>query len=346
MISGMANPDLCSPAHRGLAAAAIALTVAVGLAGCSTSGSEAAPTTTKVAKPTTTEKQVEQTTTTSEVDDGPTQDPIAGCPDPADVAKIVASPVDQSQAVGSTFGSDVSYRADGCSYDLADDKGSVKVQRLTADGTDSSQLFGKIETAAAKDSDQNGFEQIDDLGDDAYRNGTELVVLDNDQILFLTYTPTGDSDDENPDKALRVATSVLPLKMSAKAIDCDPIGKALVDEFGPVDHTLTGGGVVGVNDVSINTQNCTVVFKDKGEASVAVAPGDQWKAWVAAKKDSGFRAVFNETSVGELAAFDTGEKLFVDDGEKPLVITTEDLKVSEAKAVKIRMAVAELAVGS
>ena len=346
MITGMANPDFRSPAPRRSAACAVVLIVVVVLAGCSTSGSDAASTTTKVSKPTTTEKRVEKTTTTAVDDDGPTQEPIAGCPDPADVAKIVGSPVDQSQAVGSTFGSEISYRADGCSYDLADDKGSVKVQRLTADGTDSSQLFAKIETASAKDADENGFEKVDDLGDDAYRNGTELVVRHDDQILFLSYTPTGDSDDENPDKALRVATSVLPLKMSSTQIECDPVGKALVDEFGAVDHALTGGGVVGVNDVSISTQNCTVVFKDKGEASVAVAPADQWKAWVAAKKGSGFRAVFNETSVGELAAFDTGEKLFVDDGDKPLVITTEGLKVSEAKAAEIRLAVAELAVGS
>jgi acyl carrier protein len=66
-------------------------------------------------------------------------------------------------------------------------------------------------------------------GDGAKRR---LVVLDGPQVLLLAYSPTGDSDDRNPDKALRVAMAVLPLDVSGDPIDCDVLGAALEDEFG------------------------------------------------------------------------------------------------------------------
>ena len=184
------------------------------------------------------------------------------------------------------------------------------------------------------------------LGREAYRDGRTLAVRRDGQILFLSYTPTGNGDDDDPDKALRVATAVEPLKLSATRIECDPVAKALVDEFGPVDHILTGAGVDGIGNTTVKSQLCTVAFADGGEAEIGVAPAAHWKAWVAAKRAAATGAAYEQVSLGEQAAFDTGDALTVDDGDQPLRVTTDGLPLSPAAAARARVALAEAALGS
>ncbi len=151
------------------------------------------------------------------------------------------------------------------------------------------------------------------------------MVLHGPQVLLLAYSPTGDSDDRNPDKALRVAMAVLPIDVSGDPLDCDVVGEALVDEFGAVDRTMSGGGIDAVNDATLEYQNCTITFEDGGEADVGVADAAPFAEWVAGKKDSVFSTTFEATSVGELRAFDNGDELFVDEGDQPLRVSTDEL---------------------
>jgi hypothetical protein len=253
--------------------------------------------------------------------------------------------VDRTLLLGGS-GGEVSYSYEGCSYDLEGTEGSVGIVRLSGDDLDGPELYDALESAAAAASDEDGFERIDDLGDEAYRDGRKLVVLHGPQVLLLAYSPTGDSDDRNPDKALRVAMAVLPLDVSGNPIDCDVVGEALVDEFGAVDQTMPGGGIDAVNDATLEYQNCTITFDDGGEADVGVADAAPFAQWVAGKADSLFSTTFEATSVGELRAFDNGDELFVDEGEQPLRVSTDDLDLTDEAAAELRISVAEVALGS
>jgi hypothetical protein len=293
---------------------------------------------------------VERTSTTSEPSSSTTEDDGGflsedDCLAPEDVAALVGSPVERTLSLGGS-GGEVSYSYEGCSYDVEGTEGSVGIVRLSGEGLDGPELYDALEADAAAASDEDGFERIDDLGDEAYRNGRKLVVLHGPQVLLLAYSPTGDSDDRDPDKALRVAMAVLPVDLSGDSIDCDVVGEALVDEFGTVDRTMPGGGIDAVNDATLEYQNCTITFDDGGEADVGVADAAPFAAWAAGKRDSVFSTTFEATSVGELRAFDNGDELYVDEGDQPLRVSTDDLDLADEAAAELRISVAEVALGA
>lgn len=316
-----------------------------GVASCAASGGDgAAPATT--ARPATT---VERSTSssTSEADRTTTTDGSGSesgdttCPDTESVAKIVGADVDRITALGS-YGGDIAYELHGCSFDRTDDQGSADVVRLTPSGGSGADLFAKLEESARNEAADHGFEPVDGLGDEAYRNGRELLIRRGRTILLISFTPEGGDDDV--DEARRVAKLVLPLSLPSEDPDCDRVAAALAD-LGTVDTSFGGGGVTAANDASIQYEGCIVRFDDGDEAEVNVAPDDAWKAFVAAKSDSVFTHSFDQLSIGELAAFDDGEELFVDGGDRPWRISTDDLPVSEDQAARIRRQLAELAVG-
>lgn len=326
------------------AVAASGLVVLAALAACSGSGEAAGPsssTTTSTTRPARTSTTSEATTTTDDLGNLSEDD----CVDAEQVAELVGHPVERRLSFGSN-GGEVNYSYEGCGYDVAAVEGSVTIARLSGDGLDGPDLYDALEADAAASSDEDGFEKVDDLGDEAYRDGRRLVVLHGPQVLLLAYSPTGDSDDRNPDRALRVAMAVLPLDASGDPLDCDPIGAALEDEFGPVERTVLGGGIDAVNDATLEYQNCTVTFADGGEADVGVADAGPFAAWVAGKRDSVFSTTFEATSVGELRAFDNGDDLIVDDGGKPLRVTTNNLGITDEEAADLRVSLAEAALGS
>jgi hypothetical protein len=298
---------------------------------------------TTAAERTTTTTDTDRTTTTT-TDDGDfiTED---DCVETEVVADLVGAPVERTLSFGG-WGGEVSYSYEGCSYDIGDTDAEVGIVRISGDGLDGPELYDALEADAAAESDEDGFEQIDDLGDEAYRDGRRLVVLHGPHVLLLAYTPTGDSDDRNPDKALRMAMAVLPLDVSGNPLDCEMFATALEDEFGPVADTMPGSGFDGVNDVSLEYQNCTVEFDDGGEADIGVADAAPFADWVAGKADSLFSATFEATSVGELRAFDNGDELFVDEGEQPLLVKTDDLDLTDEEAAALRLSLAEVALGS
>lgn len=315
------------------------------LVACSGSGEAtgtSSSTTSTTSEPRSTTSTAAGRTTTTAGTDFVTED---DCVPDDEVATVVGGQVDLTVSFGGSSG-EIGYSYEGCSYDVVGTEGSVGIVRLSNDGLDGAELYDALEAAAAASSDEDGFEQIDDLGDEAYRDGRKLVVLHGPQVLLLAYSPTGDSDDRNPDKALRVALAVLPIDLSGKPIGCDAVGAALVDEFGPVASTMPGGGVDAVNDASLEYQNCTITFDDGGEADVGVADAAPFAEWVAGKKDSVFSTTFEATSVGELRAFDNGDELFVDDGAQPLRVSSDDLDLGDEEAAELRLSLAELAVGS
>lgn len=323
--------------------------VGLGALAAACSGSGEGATTASTSSTTTSGSPRSSSTTTTTADGTTTTEPDylteADCVPDDEVATVVGGQVDLTVSFGGSSG-EIGYSYEGCSYDVVGTEGSVGIVRLSNDGLDGAELYDALEAAAAASSDEDGFEQIDDLGDEAYRDGRKLVVLHGPQVLLLAYSPTGDSDDRNPDKALRVALAVLPIDLSGKPIDCDAVGAALVDEFGPVASTMPGGGVDAVNDASLEYQNCTITFDDGGEADVGVADAAPFAEWVAGKKDSVFSTTFEATSVGELRAFDNGDELFVDDGAQPLRVSSDDLDLGDEEAAELRLSLAELAVGS
>ncbi|MBX3284589.1 MAG: hypothetical protein KF703_04525 [Actinobacteria bacterium] len=314
------------------------------LAACSGSGQAEGPTAaTSTSKPPGTTTTESRRTTTTEGDDDVVDE--EQCVPTEVVAEVVGQPVERQLSFGGS-GGEVSYSYAGCSYDVADGDGSVGIGRVSGEELDGPELYDALEADAAASSDEDGFERVDDLGDEAYRDGRRLVVLHGPQVLLLAYTPTGDTDDRNPDDALRVAMAVLDLDASADPIDCDPIGDALVDEFGSVESTSGGGGFDSVNDATLEYQSCTITFDDGGEAEVGVADAGPFADWVAGKRDSIFNTTFEATSVGELRAFDNGDELFVDDGDRPLRVTTDELGLADEAAAELRISLAEAALGA
>lgn len=326
------------------AVAVAALMLLGAVAGCSGSGqaaSTASSTTSTTDAPRSTTSTAPENTTTTEAEFITEDD----CVSAEEVGEVVGAPVDLRLSFGGSGGT-VSYSYQGCGYDVGETDGSVSMARLRGEGIETSALYDALESEAAKESDEDGFERIDDLGDEAYRDGRDLVVLHGPQVLLLGYSPTGGFDDHDPDKALRVAMAVLPVDVSGDPIDCDVLGAALVDEFGPVDQTTMGSGIDGVNDATLEYQNCTVTFDDGSEAQVGVADAAPFAEWVAGKKDSMFSATFDATSVGELQAFDNGDELFVDDGDQPLRVTADELDLTDEEAAELRISLAELALGA
>lgn len=339
------DPRRATGSPRRAVGPAVALVLVLGgLGACSAGGDErGSDTTAAKADRTTTTKA---TTTTADPTVDPDREP-GECPTTTEVAELVGGPVDRSQSLGgnvsvSLGGDSVAYSYEGCSYELTEGgQGEVGVDRIsTEDDLGGATLYERLESVARDDAEGDGFTQLDDLGDDAYRDGAKAVVRTAGAMTFVSYDdPEG---EEAFDPARTVAEAVLALDLgSAEQPDCDAIEAAAEDAIGEVDRTIPSGGFIGVNDVSLTTRGCSVTFADGAEVDVAVTDPGQWDEWVAAKGDSMFTATFEEVTLGEQRAFDDGEVLIVDDGDQPLRVSADgdDLDPDPAE---IRLALAEL----
>lgn len=330
------------------------LAIAVLLGACSSEGSDdadsvstSAPSTT--ASPTT-EGPTTTTTTTAEDDVDPVDE--SDCLGAEDVADVVGSQVDRAPSVGVSSGTDgLSYSTEGCSYDLADGAGSVSVGRITPDeSAGEGSFYLRLEAKAESEAIEDGFEAVTDLGDDAYRDGPDIVVRYGDRIMFVGFDSFGDVDDEELNDRIDVATVVaralVPLDLDQdEATQCTGIEDVVADKVGTVGSTGTSSKSVNIGDVSISAEGCVLDLQDGRVLAVSIADGDQWDAWVETRQSSSFTDAFTPTSLGELSAYDTGDALVVNEGELPLLVETSDLDLDTAAAATLREDLARLALG-
>lgn len=345
------------------AAGAAALTaLALLLAGCGgDGGSDASPSSTATRAATTststsTSTDAAPADTTTEPD-GEDAAPDAGCPDTDAVADVVGAPVDASSSGGGRSGDGPTWSFQGCAYDLEDGDGDVGIARITVDRstvpdedaarTDFALLDATAELAFATD----GFEPVADLGDDAYRDGRDIAVRHGEQLFLVGIeSPDGrfaDGGDQQSTDARAVAVEVLDVDLSVDADRlCEPLQGAVVAALGEAVGSQARSGSVGVDEVSFETRGCAVTLADGREVEVDVADADVWEDWARAKAASGLGETYRALTLGERAAFETGDGLVVDDGDQPLLVTSEDLDLEPDEETDLRIALAELALGT
>ncbi len=336
-----------SPGHRP-SPWPLAAAVTLVLAACSAGGSNsdgAAETGTTVGRAPTTTVAATSTTEPSEDEEETNGGGAVACLPEAEVEAVVGETDGRNQNGGGSGGTDLSFSYQGCSYELVAG-GSVSVTRVTeADPLDGS-IFDSLDRAAAADFETDGLEQLDDLGDDAYRMGTDIAVLYGPQLFTVAVSPNGEFGDSDTDAAIEVAGAVLDVDLSEDPLDCVAVGSAIATtDLASVAEVGPSGGAIGVDDVSISLQGCQIDLEDGAEVTVLVSDGAQWQAWITAESGSIFTAHYQAKTVGEHTAFDDGDSLVVDDDDQPLRIATDDVAGSAEELAELRLAVAEMAVG-
>lgn len=329
--------------HRVLVAATLTLTVVA----CGGGDDGDATATTLTANPVTETTPVPEPTAAPGTTEARSAESLPpGCPDPASVAQLVGAPVDPGFSAGGRSGtSGVSYSFEGCAYFVADSGGEVVIDRLQVEGDGFAFDILSDDTRLAAEED--GFEPVEDLGDEAWRDGTTYAVRQGPSMVFAEVIPApGDSPGVAGSLSAILAEAVLPLDLTAPPAErCGAVEGAVADALGPVESLNESQGGVMVNEVSFETSGCRLELVDGAEAIVDVADAEPWDAWVTAK-DASSSGGYEGLTIGQLSAFDTGDELVVDDGDEPLRITTEGLDLDDGEAKTLRLDLAELALGS
>lgn len=331
-------PSRCRVAVGGLLVGLLAL------GACTSDGDDdaGAPTTEAAAATSTT---ATETTGPAPEDQAPATAP-PGCPAPDAVADVVGTAVEVSASGGGRSTSDgTSYSSTGCSYRLADG-GSVGVERVSWDGD--GYAFDGLSDDARTTAQEDGFEPVDDLGDEAWRDGTTVVVLDDDAMIFAEVEPApGDGPEVAGALGEILAGAVVGLDIPAgdRPVGddlCATVEGPVADALGPVASTSASAGGRVVDDVQLTVTGCRLELVDGAEATVHVADAADWDAWVAAMQERAGDTGYAPFTIGQVSAFDTGAALVVDDGDDPLRITTEDLDLDPDAATDLRLELAEL----
>jgi hypothetical protein len=334
----------------------VAVAPLVALAGCSDGGDSTSSTTsaTRVATSTT---EPRSSTTRPRGTIGSTGD----CPDADAVAEVVGGPVDRNPNGGSSFssgsdGKSVSYSYSGCDYEVTEGPdGEVTIAHITESqldgkpGPTGSALFDALATAAEADAVDDGFVSLEGIGREAYRDGDRIVARTATGLLVVSV----EGADREPDlDATEALARAMARTSPALTADGTSNGEACADLHDAVGRAIGAGvtddsqssGSSGVGDASLDWSGCSFDLSGGGEATVGVGAADEWDAWVAAKRESPFSVSYEEVTVGELTAFDDGEKLVVDTGADPLLVETsgDDLGPDQAT---LRVDLAELALG-
>ncbi len=332
-----------APTTRGRPGALAGLLV-VAVAACTTSGAGDDTSTTETSAVT-----AATTEAASPATDPPEEQAAAtppGCPDPDAVGDLVGEAVEVSASGGGQASSDgISFSFSGCSYRVADGSGSVGVERVSWDGEGFA--FDGLSDDARTRAEEEGFEPIDELGDEAWRDGTAIAALDGDIIVLAEVDP---APDDGPEVAralgeiLAGAAVGLDLAADTSGDDlCDALEAAVADALGPVASARGSVGGMVVDDVDLTTTGCRLDLVDGAEAMVRVADGADWDPWVAAMRARSSDAGYAPFTIGQVSVFDTGAALVVDDGDEPLRITTDGLDIDPDDAAALRLDVAELA---
>lgn len=336
--------DRARRGHRPvLVAVAIVL---LGTAACGTTGGERAgdraPTTTTVdATPDTTTPPSTEPAAPLEVE--------GDCPATAAIEEAVGEPVQRYAAFGGNLAGDLAYGSEGCSYETADAGLKVTVSRLSSDPPVEGRLFDALAAAAARDAERYGFRPLDDLGDEAYLDGRQVVVLDGSTMLFVQHLPPTEPAPGAANPALELAAAAVDLALESSAPDCEVLAQLVGDQLGEPIAVASMGGFLGLDEVDISTEGCSLDLDDGTEVTISVADADPWDAWVEARASSLFTSGYDELEVEGRAAFDTGDRLILDDGSTgpadiPLEVASEGDDLDAADAAELRRTVAALLV--
>lgn len=342
------------------------LLAAVALLGaCSTSGGSESSGTTAVSKRTTTTER----TVTAPPDTAPTGEDYGeeDCPTAAAVGKVIDTELERMMHFGGGLDGDISTTESGCSYHPAETEGAtttttssssftsdeVSVSRISTEAKIAGRLFDLLDEAAAKDAEENGFEPVKGLGDDAYRDGQQLVVHSGDAMVFVKVEP-GAKATPPPAKTVRaLASDVLDLELDpATPPDCATLKKLVKTRLGAFTSAISNSSYLGFgDDISIESSGCNVTLPDDTDITISVANDDHWDAWVKDKKTSSFTASYRPTKVAGRKAFATNDGLVVDDGtsgtgDSPYKVSVEGFGLSDAEVAAAQEQVALLAIGA
>lgn len=336
-------------AHRRILTSLATISAATSLlVGCRSAGTESSQVVTSTAPSTT------RGSATTSGESG-TSDTVPESTDPGDSRPVPCLPINDVAAVfgevkgrsdngGGVGGTAITYSYQGCSYRLADG-GDVSVTRVVSADPLEGSIFETLETAAVSAYAENGLQPLADLGDDGYRVGGQVAVLRGPKMFTVSFSPTGEFGDDDPEQAATVAATVADLDLSGDPLDCAVVATA-VEASGvgkSVDHEASGGAT-SIDDVQFEFDGCLVSLGGGGEVTVQVSESSQWEAWIAAEKTSAFTVAYQATTVGEHSAFDDGETLVVDDGAQPLRIHL-DMAGTPAELANLRIELAEVAAG-
>lgn len=318
-------------------------------AGCSSGGDDAATTTTTTTAETTSTSEAASTT---EGGAGGTDDGDEVCPATSELETVIGGPVDVERSSGmrlsGSFERAISFAYDGCEARLTEGgQGEVSVSRIESaevDGADvEGSVFAQLRDAAMADFEEEGFELLAELGAEAYRDGSEVVLLADDAMVFLEAEVDG---EESVDAALEVAAALISSgqQLSPDDPDCEALGALAAETLGEISDTAVSGGSTIIGDLQFQTSGCRADHVNGDETSIDVTDASIWADWLAAKEASMFSASYVEHVIDGRDAFDDGDFLFVDDGDRPWVIEAsgDDLDPDPAA---VRLSLAELALG-
>lgn len=322
------------------------------LGGCSTGGDDAAPSTTSAATSSTEPTETTPTTgSTTSSEPGGSGIAEADCPDTDAVAELVGAPVERQASFGGVSNSDLDgnslgYSYQGCEYELTGDAdGEVAVTRITEHDADGS-IFAAAEATVLADFAEDGLEPLPDLGDDAYRSGSEVAVLVGDVMVFVEASDS--TGETSPDLTLELTEAVLSEGAGLLAeteLDCEELGAIAPISFGTVESTGPAPGTTIIDELTITTEGCQLDFDRGTSGRVGVTSGGQWDAWLAAERGSMFTVEYTSLEIAGHRAFDDGDTLLVDDdAEHPLRINSDGNGLGPDPA-DLRRRLAELALG-
>jgi hypothetical protein len=332
---------------------AVLAAIVVSTAGCGSGGDGEASPTSDPSVTSSTPSPEDRSGTTAVAGDGGEGGGDAICPSAAELETALGGPVQVESSSGASMSGSmemsISFSYEGCDVELSEGgQGQVSISRVTAAEVDGEQqdgsVFEVLRDAASADFDDDGFEQLAELGAEAYRDGTQVVFLDDDVMVFVEVEVDGEeSVDASLDMAAALIGSSQPIP--SEDLDCSVLGQLAPEDFGPVTDVSVSGGSTSIGDLDLQRTGCGADHENGYESSITVTEASQWQAWIAAKEGSTFSARYSEVDVAGRAGFDDGERLVIDDGDSPWVITAsgDDLDPDPAG---VRLRVAELALGA
>jgi hypothetical protein len=278
------------------------------------------------------------------------------CPTAEAVGEVLGSEVEQGPWGGTSFSGDLTTSSSGCSYSPVDAESmfddQVTISRLSVDVALADRLFEVMDRAAVADVDENGFTPLADLGDGAVLDGREVAMRVGDAIVWIEVEPEGGAEPGADNPAIDLAAAAVDLELSGEDPPrCDALEGFVADELGPVADGIPHSKYLGFGDTEITGEGCAVELEDGTEVTIAVSTAEAWDAWLDDNEDSDFNVTYRSLDVLGRPSFDDGNRLVVDDGttgpgDSPFEIESSSTTLDEAQQAKLRIALAELAIGS
>lgn len=279
------------------------------------------------------------------------------CPDADAVGEAAGREVQEVVASeGEGSGEDLTYTYEGCEIYFADFDGAASFERLTVtDAVDGRTAYEALEAWARVAWATDGFEPVDDLGGEAYRDGPSLVLRDGPAMIFagvLRGDAPADVDLAGPTRELARALLDVDLRPDVALSElCPLVAPTITATVGPTTTTVVREGRPGLaggpggETVYWEEVTCRTEQADGSTVSIAVTDAAVWDDWVTAQENPEFGAAYEPGTLGEHAAFTNEVGLFVDDDVAPLRVQLENVEGTPEELDELRRELATLVVG-